>query len=63
MHDMSVAYSVSEEVKHKLEGKNPKKVDIVMSVGSLKFHDTAQIDFWVRELLQKEFGRELKVTM
>ncbi|UCD03013.1 MAG: hydrogenase maturation nickel metallochaperone HypA [Candidatus Aenigmatarchaeota archaeon] len=62
MHDRSVAYSVSEEVKQKLEGKSPKKIEIVMSVGSLKFHDTTQVDFWIRELLQKEFGRELKVS-
>lgn len=61
MHDMSVAYSVSEEVKQKLEGKSPKKIDIVMSVGSLRFHDTSQVDFWIRELLQQEFGKALEV--
>ncbi len=61
MHDMSVAQMVAEEVTEKLAGKSPKSIEIEMDVGALRFHDTSQVDFWIKELLQKEFGRKLKV--
>lgn len=61
MHDMSVAQMVAEEIVSKLEGKKPKSIEIEMDVGTLRFHDTSQVEFWVNELLKKEFGNELKV--
>lgn len=62
MHDMSVAQMVAEEVISKLEGKKPKSINIEMDVGSLRFHDTSQVEFWIKELLQQEFGKKLKVS-
>ena len=63
MHDMSVAQMVAEEVISNLEGKKkPKRIGIEMDVGSLKFHDTDQVEFWIKELLQKEYGKRLKVS-
>lgn len=62
MHDMSVAQMVAEEVISKLEGKKkPKVIGIEMDVGSLRFHDTSEVEFWIRELLRQEFGKRLKV--
>lgn len=63
MHDMSVAQMVAEEVISKLEGrKKPKSINIEMDVGSLRFHDTTEVEFWTRELLQQHFGKKLKVS-
>jgi Zn finger protein HypA/HybF involved in hydrogenase expression len=62
MHDMSVAQMVAEEVISKLEGKKPKGIGVEMDVGSLRFHDTAEVEFWIREMLRQHFGRRLRVS-
>ncbi len=62
MHDMSVAQMVTEEVISKLEGKKPKSIGIEMDVGSLRFHDTTEVEFWIKELLRQHFGKKLKVS-
>ncbi|MBN1896250.1 MAG: hydrogenase maturation nickel metallochaperone HypA [Candidatus Aenigmarchaeota archaeon] len=62
MHDMSVAQMVADEVISKLEGRKPKSISIEMDVGSLRFHDTSQVGFWLKEFLQQEFGKKLKVS-
>ena len=62
MHDMSVAKMVAEEVVSKLEGKKPEKISVEMDVGSLRFHDTSQVEFWIKELLHAELGKKVKVN-
>ncbi len=58
---MSVAQAVSEGIIEKLKGKRPKKIDIKMEVGKLRFHNTDQVEFWLNEILRKEFGDQLSV--
>ncbi len=61
MHDISVAQAVSADIIEKLRGRKPKKIEIFMEVGKLRFHDTSQVEFWLNELLKKEFGEKLAV--
>ncbi len=61
MHDISVAQSVAGQIIEKLKGRKPKRIEISMQVGKLRFHDTSQVEFWLDELLKKEFGEKLKV--
>ncbi len=63
MHDMSVAQMVVDEVTSRLREKRIKKIEIEMEAGSLRFHDTTQVEFWIRELLRQEFGKNLKVSV
>ncbi|MCD6495898.1 MAG: hydrogenase maturation nickel metallochaperone HypA [Candidatus Aenigmarchaeota archaeon] len=62
MHDITVAQSVAEEIIEKLRGKRPKSITVEMDVGALRFHDTTQVGFWLKELLRKEFGKKLRVS-
>lgn len=61
MHDVSVAQAVAEAVTKKLKGKPVKEIEIDLEVGQLRFHDPGQVKFWIKEILKKEIGENLKV--
>jgi Zn finger protein HypA/HybF involved in hydrogenase expression len=65
MHDISVAQAVAGEIIGKLKARGgkarPKRIEISMELGKLRFHDTSQVEFWLNELLKKELGEKLSV--
>ena len=63
MHDISVAQAVAGEITEKIRARKgrPRLIDISMEVGKLRFHDTSQVEFWLNEILKKEFGEGLEV--
>ncbi len=61
MHDISVAQAVAEAVLKRLGGKKAGSIEIELGVGQLRFHDPEQVGFWIREILKKEIGKDVKV--
>lgn len=61
MHDISVAQVVVDTVIKELEGKDFSRIEIDLVVGELRFHDTEQVDFWIKELLKENFKKNIEV--
>lgn len=61
MHDISAAQAVAEAILKSLKGKVPKRLDIELELGKLRFHDPEQVKFWIDEILRKEIGKDLVI--
>ena len=61
MHDVSVAQAVASEILKRAGGRKMREVEIDVSLGSLRFHDTGQVSFWLQEILRKDLGKGLLV--
>jgi Zn finger protein HypA/HybF involved in hydrogenase expression len=63
MHDVSVAQAIADEVLKRLGGKRPEEIGIELVLGSLRFHDTEQVEFWLNEIMGRELGKSVKITL
>ena len=61
MHDIALMQSIADAVAEKLRGKKVKEISLGISIGALHFVDSQHAEFWLRQLLRKEFGEKLKV--
>ncbi|MBN2330552.1 MAG: hydrogenase maturation nickel metallochaperone HypA [Candidatus Aenigmarchaeota archaeon] len=61
MHDISVAQAVADAIMKSLRGKVPRRLDIELELGKLRFHDPEQVRFWIDEILKKELGNGLEI--
>jgi len=63
MHDVSVAQAIAEAILGKVGESRVKELDVRVSLGKLRFHDTKQVEFWIKNILRKSLGSELKVRV
>ncbi|GEM_PF-3550509 len=63
MHDISVAEAVVDSIYSRLEGEDFDSLEIDLSLGHLRFHDTDKVEFWIDNLLGKKLQEDFEVSL
>ncbi len=63
MHDVAVIQGIADAVAEKLKGKRIKEMQLEIAIGALRFVEEEHAQFWLDELLKKEFGPDLKLKI
>ena len=63
MHDIAIIQGILDAVLEKARGLKPKSIKLHICIGALKFVEPENANFWLEEMLKKEFGSDLKLSI
>ncbi len=63
MHDIALMQSIADAVAEKLKGQKVREIKLGIAIGALHFVDSEHAEFWLQQLLRKQFGDKLKTKI
>ncbi len=63
MHDIGIIQGILDAVITEAKGKKPKEIRLDVGIGTLKNVHADNVKFWLKEMLKKEFGQNLKTKI
>ena len=63
MHDIGIIQGILDAVVEETKGKKPKEIGLEIGIGALKHVHAGNVKFWLKEMLKKEFGPDLKAKI